>query len=56
MGRKSTYKWQRRGAELKLLEAFADFRDLNEEEKKRLDSLNGMFYNNPTKKKWMLRD
>jgi len=55
MGRKSVYKWQRRGAEIALLEAYKDFRELNEEEKKRLDILNEMFDNKPTKRKWLLK-
>jgi len=51
MGRKSVYKWQRRGAEIKLIEAMSEFRVLSEEEKKRLDILREMLDNKTSNKR-----
>jgi len=51
MGRRSTYKWQRRAEEIKFIKAIGNIRKLNEEEKKRLDILREMLDNKTSNKR-----
>ena len=49
MGRKSTNKWSRRAQESNLLRSISEIRNLDEEEKKRLDILREMLHNKKIK-------